>query len=68
MRDRCVCVHVCACVYYNKFWCSCELTTQFLSSAYQENTDILLPFEGGETGLTDEEAEVLTEMCYLKNQ
>lgn len=39
----------------------------FLYSAFQESTDILLPFEGGETGLTNKEGELLTEMYNLKN-
>ena len=66
MRDRCVCVCVCVCI--TNFGIDVNTTTQFLSSAYQENTDILLPFEGSETGLTNEEAEVLTEICYLRTQ
>ena len=56
-------MRVCACVYYNKF----GVDVDGLHSFHPVSTrrwDILLPFEGSETGLTNEEAEVLTEMCY----
>ena len=56
-------MHVCACVYYNKFGVDVDGLHSF-RPVPTRRSDILLPFEGSETGFTSEEAEVLTEMCY----
>lgn len=63
-----MCVCVCVCVYFRtSSSVGVNRLHSFLYSAFQESTDILLPFEGGETGLTNKEGELLTEMYNLKN-